>query len=182
MLRDSLQQGKRPLLTVTSNSMAPLFYRDDQIQIEAAAVDDLQPGDVVVFGSAGGLMAHRYWGRLTAVGEVCLVTRGDRQASYDAPWPATRLLGRVCSRRRGSRQIHLTRGHGRWLNRRLTQLAAWEVAHFWPRRQDPLVHEPLSAGGRVTRRLVQVMALLLATAVTLVDGAQNVIGFLNSQE
>jgi hypothetical protein len=161
LLRESLTRGKQPLLTVTSNSMAPLVYRGDRISIEEVQVTTLQPGDVVVYTDSDSLNSHRYWRSTGDAGTVRLLTKGDRQRCFDTPWPANQLVGRVVSRRRGHNRLPLTSGYGRWLNRQLARLAAFEMA--WLGAADG----EAGLGERVARRLVYSVAAVLTTVATL---------------
>lgn len=134
MLRESLRQGQTPRLTVSSNSMAPLLRRDDQITLEAVTVGALRIGDIITVASVSQVMTHRFWGVTDDSGQVCLLTRGDRPLVFDAPWPAEALIGRVNGRLRHNRHLSLGAGPGCWLNRQLCRLAQREV-DWWGRPQ-----------------------------------------------
>lgn len=158
LLRDSLQQGEMPRLTVSSNSMAPLLRRDDQVTLEAATIGTLRPGDIITVASVSQVMTHRFWGMTDVSGQLCLLTRGDRTLAFDEPWRAEALIGRVNGRLRHNRQINLGSGPGLWLNRRLYRLAQLEVS-WWgesPRR---------SWLRRGLRGLLYAWALLLTAAI-----------------
>jgi signal peptidase I len=166
LLRESLKQGGRPLLAVTSNSMAPLFRKGDRIALEAVEPAALQPGDVVVFASDGSLISHRYWRSTGQRETITLFTKGDRQRSYDSPWPAEQLVGRVAARHRDGRQLLFTEGAGRRLNRQLARLAAVEMA--WLSSPTAAANvTPASLVERLARRLVYVVACLMAASATL---------------
>jgi hypothetical protein len=165
LLRESLTRGKQPLLTVTSNSMAPLFYRGDRISVEEVQIDALQPGDVIVYASSDSLISHRYWHSANDAGSIRFLTKGDRQLCYDTAWPAKQLVGRVVSRRRGHKRLSLTSGYGRWLNRQLARLAAFEMS--WLGAAAGERGSSLGFGERVVRRLAYSAAAVLTTAATL---------------
>jgi signal peptidase I len=152
LLQESLRQGQRPLLTVTSNSMSPLLRRGDQVTIEAISAEQLQPGDTALFAAGDWLISHRYWGRRKVAGETWLLTRGDHQRGFDAPWPASQLTGRVVGRWRHGRYLSLIDGPGGRLNRLLSRLVAiqmtllgYDVGAFSERQAQPDGRPP---GGR----------------------------------
>lgn len=174
LLRDALRQGKEPMLTVTSDSMAPLIRRGDQIRLAAAAPTDLQPGDIIVIGGRHELLTHRYWGRLGDGPDAPLLTRGDRPRDYDPPAPVDQLVGRVVARRRAQRVLPLCSGAGEWLNGRLARLAALDAGWFAAppalqtgtsvARQGPQGSSSLRL--RLTRRAIFGVAAILADSVT----------------
>lgn len=130
MLRYSLQQGQRPFIAITSDSMAPLLRRGDQVQIEAAAWQTLQAGDLVLVQAPVDLLTHRYWGSVPQAYTDCLLLRGDRPLEFDGLLPASSLIGRVICRRRQQRVLDLQRGAGGWLNRHLARLSRAEIRLF----------------------------------------------------
>lgn len=126
LLRQGLQNGRYATLTVTSNSMAPLIQKGDEVCIVATAASRLQPGDIITMETPSGLLTHRFW-RLAAGGsEQRLYTRGSKPVAFDPPYAATTLVGRVFARQRHGKQLNLDSGWGGWLNRRLRQWNAWE--------------------------------------------------------
>lgn len=118
-LRAGMGQGRMPFLEVTSNSMAPLLQRGDQVGLAAARPEQLQQGDVVTFVDGAHLTTHRYWGR---AGDR-LQSRGDRTGAFDQPWQPDALVGRVVVRRRRGASFWLDLGLGRRLNRFLYRLS-----------------------------------------------------------
>ncbi len=132
LLRESLDQGHQPLLTLTSNSLAPLLHAGDQVKVAPASWRQLCAGDLVVYRVGDQLVTHRFWGVApgSPATEPWLVSRGDRSLSFDRPWPAAALIGRVVACRYGRRDLKLDRGAGRWLNHRLSSLAGRELAWF----------------------------------------------------
>lgn len=133
LLRESMARGDQPALTLTSDSMAPLLRTGDQIRIAPAAVDGLQPGDIVTFiddSDAVQLMTHRFWGSVRQADQTLIVTRGDRPLWFDRPFMAGRLVGRAVARLRHGRELRLDTGSGGWLNRRLAGLAGRDIAQL----------------------------------------------------
>jgi signal peptidase I len=127
LLRDSLQNGRQPQLTVTSNSMAPLIRAGDLIVIAAAGAN-LQPGDIITFENSSGLLTHRFWGFLSGNDHdrPLLITRGDKPLWFDPPLEPANVVGRICARQRGKQMLNLETGRGKWLNHHLAWLAAFE--------------------------------------------------------
>ena len=181
LLQESLQRGQTPFVTITSNSMAPLLRRGDQIGLEALPAGQLRPGDIILLRAPGELVCHRYWGN-PAGNPTHLLTRGDRSLSFDTPWTAQQFVGRVIVRRRGQRELWLNTSPGRGLNHQLHTLAQAEsrlFAGFAPHPQQP--EQPGRALGRqlrqnsrylparIIRRALYSWAWLLATTIALLS-------------
>lgn len=56
---EAVRQGEAAWFRVASNSMTPLFAKDDRIYVEPARASDLRPGDIAAFETEHGLMVHR---------------------------------------------------------------------------------------------------------------------------
>jgi len=130
LLREAMNEGKLPFLTVVSNSMSPLIRRGDQIQLAPATAEQLQPGDIIVYTGQANLITHRYWGCLVNENETRLVTRGDRPQHFDRPITPATLVGLVIGRRRKKHFLNLAGGAGKWLNNHLANLARLEIRLF----------------------------------------------------
>lgn len=171
LLFEALERDQNPFLSVTSDSMAPLFRRGDQIQLGQVSPESLTVGDVIVLGSQDDLLTHRFWGVANIGGSNFLITRGDRLAYYDPLLPASQLKAVVIGRQRGDRFLDLRRGPGNWLNHRLTQLSrlgARVISLELPtleRRSNSQVRP--SFVRRILRRLLVTMTTLLVTLVDL---------------
>jgi len=126
LIRQSLNQGKTAVLTVTSDSMAPLLRQGDQVFLKRAPLEQLRAGDVVTITAAADLLTHRFWGVAEENGVITLRTRGDRPLLDDPARSPADLLGRITARRRRGRELSLERGAGGWLNRHLAFLSAAE--------------------------------------------------------
>ncbi|MDX1615363.1 MAG: S24/S26 family peptidase [Candidatus Promineifilaceae bacterium] len=125
-LRLTLQQGGRPFVRVTSNSMAPLLKKGDFAQIAAVDVTDLHDDDIVVFAHQESLISHRLWRRVGAANET-LLTRGDRLDHFDPPHSTKDVLGRVIARRRDGRILNIQHGIGRQARKMTGHLARFEL-------------------------------------------------------
>jgi len=103
-------------LRVFGTSMAPSILPGDLILIRRASLQEISPGDVVLFLQKGRLFVHRVVDRKVAATagrpeESCLITRGDRLRHEDPPVSSSELLGRVVSIERDTRKVELI-AHG----------------------------------------------------------------------
>ena len=99
-------------LRVFGTSMVPSILPGDLVLIQRASLDEISPGEVVLFFQKGRLFVHRVVERkvLAASGrpeESCLITRGDRLRHEDPPVTSSELLGRVVSIERDDRIVEL---------------------------------------------------------------------------
>jgi signal peptidase I len=99
-------------LRVFGTSMAPSILPGDLVSIHRAALNEISPGEVVLFLRKGRLFVHRVVGRKVLAtadgsGESCLITRGDRLRQIDPPVSSAEFLGRVVSIERDNRRVDL---------------------------------------------------------------------------
>ncbi len=160
LLKESLQKGQHPRLTVTSRSMTPLLQPGDEIILELVTFEQLQPGDILTVKTENHLQTHRYWGS----GEQGhLLTRGDQSLEFDKPWPVDDLIGRVHTRQRQDKVLSLRGGWGQWLNRQLTRLLTAEWRWLFPApEQTSMIILFLR---RLTHRLLRLAAKILTIFV-----------------
>jgi signal peptidase I len=85
--------------------MLPAIWPGDILSIHSDNVAEALPGDIVLFGRQGKLVAHRVVERTTRQGRIQWVTRGDSVGRNDAPVSSDELLGRVIAIERGSRRL-----------------------------------------------------------------------------
>lgn len=179
LLRQAMDEGKFPYLTVISNSMAPLIKRGDQIRIGPATAESLQPGEIVVFLGPAQLITHRYWGYLSQSDQTSLVTKGDRPQHFDEPFHPANMVGRVLGRRRDQRVMSFRTGIGGRLNSHLANLAKLEIRLFSKkpvqsppaRAHLPPVSERFASSStglfiRVFRRFLYSWAIILTLLVS----------------
>ena len=105
-------------LRVTGTSMVPSILPGDLISIQSADMDEILPGEIVLFSQEERLILHRVVDRRIVStedtsSEPCLITRGDRVNHDDAPVFTNELLGRLVSVRRGDRQVRMAARAGR---------------------------------------------------------------------
>lgn len=153
-LRQALRQGQTAVLVVSSNSMAPLLWRGDEVLL--TAVTTPQPGDILTYFDGCELMTHRYYRQ---AGTDWLL-RGDRVIHPDPPIQPPQLVGKVVGRRRNGRLLRLDTGKGARLNALLAQLAHWEARYLLRHRA-----QPLALWLRLARRLLLAAAWLACMLV-----------------
>ena len=99
-------------LRALGTSMVPSILPGDLVSIHRASLNDISPGEVVMFLQKGRLFVHRVVDRRVVAtadnpGEPCLITRGDRLRHDDPPVSSPELLGRVVSIERDNRKVEL---------------------------------------------------------------------------
>jgi hypothetical protein len=85
--------------------MLPAVWPGDVLSVRSRDVVEALPGDVVLFGRDGRLVAHRVVERTLCRDRVQWVTRGDSVGGNDAPVYSHELLGRVTAIERGSQRL-----------------------------------------------------------------------------
>jgi hypothetical protein len=78
-------------LRVTGSSMLPAVRPDDVLFIRHACIDQVSPGDLVLYSRQRRLFAHRVISRSSDQ----LITQGDSLTEPDLPVSGEELLGRV---------------------------------------------------------------------------------------
>lgn len=86
---------------VTGFSMLPSIHPGDVLTVRRHAIDELTPGQVVLFSRNGKLIAHR----IIQISGEHLITRGDSVPSCDPPVRIGDVVGRVEAISRNGRQI-----------------------------------------------------------------------------
>lgn len=102
-------------LRVFGTSMVPSILPGDLVHIRQAGLNEISPGEVVLFLQNGRLFVHRVVARKAGAApgsavDPSLITRGDRQQQNDPPVSSSELLGRVVSIERDNRKIELRAG------------------------------------------------------------------------
>jgi hypothetical protein len=165
LMRDSLAKGQNPQLTVTSNSMAPLFWADDQVILEAIQPDQLNPGDIITLVDQTGLLTHRIWARR----DNSFITRGDHALNFDDICQLEAVLGRVVGRVHKQHTLLFRDGWGRWLDGYLARLARQEHRWLTGSQENSTEVEPVIINTRikVVHRLFFSWAMFISFAVNL---------------
>ena len=99
-------------LRVYGTSMLPTILPGDFVLIHRATVNEISPGEIVLYLQRGRLFVHRVVDRKemaasSVSGELHLITRGDRLRHNDPPVSSLELLGRVVSIERDGQEIEL---------------------------------------------------------------------------
>ncbi len=92
-------------IRVFGTSMMPALNPGDVISIQRAAIEEVSPGNIVLFSRGGRLFAHRVVEKLGGPDDLRLITRGDRLRRNDPPVSQSELLGRVIRAQRNGKQI-----------------------------------------------------------------------------
>ena len=145
LLRESIQQGTVPSLTVTSSSMAPLLRTGDQVGLQFATHSNLRSGQIITFANPADkadLITHRVAGVIADDEETKILTYGDRSLIFDAPVTTENVIGRVIWRRRNGRVLDLDHGKGAWLSERLALQAKTLRQRMTGLSQNACISEP----------------------------------------
>ena len=100
-----LRSSGRLRLRATGASMLPAVWPGDILSVRSHDAAEALPGDIVLFGREGRLVAHRVVERTLCQDRIQWVTRGDSVGGNDAPVSSHQLLGRVTAIERGHRRI-----------------------------------------------------------------------------
>jgi hypothetical protein len=85
-------------LAARGYSMLPTLWPGDVLTIQAASLEQVSRGDLVLFAREGSFFIHRV---LRSTREpMRLITRGDSMPGPDAPVTASELLGKVIAAER----------------------------------------------------------------------------------
>ena len=126
MLKESIQRGITPSLTVISDSMSPLLRTGDQVGLQELAPTQARPGQIITFSNPNDereLITHRVAGVVLEKGQEKIAAFGDRSLLFDAPVACENIIGLVIWRRSKNNVVNLLSGHGASLNQKLAQLA-----------------------------------------------------------
>jgi signal peptidase I len=92
-------------IRVFGTSMMPALNPGDVISIQRAAIEEVSPGNIVLFLRDRRLFAHRVVKKLGGPDDLRLITRGDRLQQNDPPVSQSEMLGRVIRAERNGKQI-----------------------------------------------------------------------------
>jgi len=106
LVAEALGRFGRVRFRASGTSMLPALRPGDVLDVEACPIDQFHVGDIVVWLSSAGLVAHR----LQSNHEQIAVTRGDANWQSDTPMPTARLLGRVTRVTRDRSSLLLANG------------------------------------------------------------------------
>lgn len=92
---DSLRESGRLRLQVRGESMLPILWPGDVIEISKCGVEDVCPGEIVLARRGGRFFLHRFVSRGDPGG---FRLRGDAMPAADPQFPNEALLGRFAGR------------------------------------------------------------------------------------
>ena len=105
LTRDVVLNFGEVRLRALGTSMVPSILPGDLLSVQRASMDQISPGEVVLYERQGRLYAHRVVGSTGGSSRSAqLITRGDRLGYDDPPVSEAELLGRVTTIERASRQ------------------------------------------------------------------------------
>jgi len=146
-----LSQGTTVRFRPTGRSMYPSIREGELITVEPVVASDVTLGDIVLYRSERGLIAHRVVGTSPTQSSVLsphYFLRGDSSLSCDETVTPEQILGRVIRVQRNGRSLALaTRGAKMWHKaRRLASgLKGWICAGRTGARPDlDFLRKPLT--------------------------------------
>jgi signal peptidase I len=95
LLAEVLRRFGEVRLRVSGTSMVPAIRPGDVLIVRRCAIEDIDPGDVVLFRGGRRLFVHRVTRTLLGSGPAVLMTKGDALRRHDPPVRSSHLLGRV---------------------------------------------------------------------------------------
>ena len=103
-----LRLGHRVRFRPSGHSMHPTIRDGESVTVEPARASDLRRGDIVLYLSARGPLAHRLVSMEEGSdGRLVLLLRGDACRERDAPVAAAQIVGRVVEVERRGRRVPL---------------------------------------------------------------------------
>ena len=107
-----LSRGTTVRFRPSGRSMYPSIREGELITVEPVAARDVKRGDIVLYRSERGLLAHRVVGSSPTQSSVLspqssLLLKGDASLSCDQPVAAQQILGRVVGVERNGRSVAL---------------------------------------------------------------------------
>ncbi len=114
-----LSRGTTVRFRPSGRSMYPSIREGELITVEPVVPSDVQLGDIVLYRSERGLIAHRVVGSSPTQSSVLsphhFLLRGDASLCCDEPVAAEQILGRVVGVKRNGRSVALaSRGAKLW--------------------------------------------------------------------
>ncbi len=114
-----LSQGTTVRFRPSGRSMYPSIREGELITVEPVVASDVTLGDIVLYRSEKGVIAHRVVGTSPTQSSVLspphFFLRGDASLSCDEPVKAEQILGRVVGVERDGRSVALaSRGAKLW--------------------------------------------------------------------
>ena len=118
-VRETIRSEKAISLQVTSGCMKPIICPQDRVIVRESRLENLKPGDIVLFERDSTLHVHRFLKKCFYDKECFLLSKADTSLLADEPVPEAQLLGKVIRIVKKARAIDLERLQGRVMNRLL---------------------------------------------------------------
>lgn len=122
LLRDVLRQGHRVPVKLSSSSLIPLAYSGETLVVEGRNAEQLRLGELIVFESDEGFVAHRIIGKQKRQMQPWFQTAGQEARVPDGWIPDGVIVGRVVEIREGFQAAGRS-VPGKWRGR----LWAWKI-------------------------------------------------------
>lgn len=127
-----LRDGQRVRFRATGFSMDPTIRDGDVLTVEPVNLGEVRPGEILLYRTARGVIAHRLVRREAVGTQLLFLLRGDASGTCDPPVSYGDVLGRVVASRRRRRSRNLT---GPWARRwQMTWAAINRLARAAARR------------------------------------------------
>jgi signal peptidase I len=97
---EALRSGLHVHLRAMGTSMLPTLWPGDLLTIESIAVEQAEPGDLILYMHKGRFFIHRLIEKHED--DRTFITRGDCMPAADPPVPAKEFLGKVVQVRHGA--------------------------------------------------------------------------------
>lgn len=123
LLRDVIRRGHCVPVKLNSSSLIPLAYSGETLVVEGCNAEQLRVGELVVFESDEGFVAHRIIGKQRRQARSWFQTAGQEASVPDAWIPDGVIVGRVVEIRGGSQVTASRSVPGKWRGR----LWAWKI-------------------------------------------------------
>jgi signal peptidase I len=117
-----LRSGLSVRFRAGGQSMHPTIRDGEMITVEPVVPESIHRGDIVLYRSRKGVIAHRIVRIETEDATLIFTPRGDAMLACDARIKGAEILGRVVAVERERRRIHLAGSKARW-GRRARQVA-----------------------------------------------------------
>jgi signal peptidase I len=92
---DTLRAWGELKLRATGVSMLPTLWPGDILTVQSYGLEQVEPGEVVLYKRRGRFFIHRVVRKSLTGGEVFLITRGDCMTEADPPVRSGEVLGRI---------------------------------------------------------------------------------------
>ncbi|HLJ35250.1 MAG TPA: hypothetical protein VKU38_16475 [Ktedonobacteraceae bacterium] len=110
---EALRQNQPLWFRVASNSMHPLFYKDDNVYIESARAQNIDIGEIAAFETSHGLVIHRIVAIEQIAGTIRLLQMSDVEVVPG--WVQEQaVVGRVATIDCKGRQLNLRHPIAKW--------------------------------------------------------------------